>query len=63
MGVVVLSGDKAAGHVKLSYSTPSKVEVKNKWSYTSTLPTCFHGVDRENFTVQLTWNSKMIMKV
>ena len=25
------------------------VEVKSKWSYTSALPVCFHGVDRDNF--------------
>jgi hypothetical protein len=28
---------------------PSCAEVKNKWSYTSTLPIRFHGVDRDIF--------------
>jgi hypothetical protein len=30
----------------------SSAEVKNEWSYSSTPPICFHGVDRDNFTLQ-----------
>ena len=29
----------------------SSADVKNKWSYTSTLPICHHGVDKENFYI------------
>jgi hypothetical protein len=32
------------------YSNPPSVEAKNEWSYTSTTPTCFHGVYRDGFT-------------
>jgi hypothetical protein len=28
---------------------PSSVDVKNEWGYTS-IPVCFHGVRRDNFT-------------
>ena len=31
-------------------SPPSKAEVKNGWSYTSSPPIRLHGVDKENFT-------------
>jgi hypothetical protein len=33
------------------HSPASSVEVNNKWSYTSTLPICHHGVDKENFYI------------
>jgi hypothetical protein len=29
--------------------SPSSVEVKNEWSYTSTPPICLHGGDRDKF--------------
>jgi hypothetical protein len=29
--------------------SPSSVEVKNEWSYTSTPIICLHGVDMDNF--------------
>jgi hypothetical protein len=41
---------------KINYSRPSSAEVKSEWSYTSTPPTCRHGVDRENFTFTLHGN-------
>jgi hypothetical protein len=31
-------------------SPPASAEVKNEWSYTSTPATCFHGLERLNFT-------------
>jgi hypothetical protein len=31
--------------------TPSRGEVTNEWSYTSTSPVCLHGVDRYNFSI------------
>jgi hypothetical protein len=31
-------------------SPPYNVQVKNHWSYTSTLPTCLHDVDSSNIT-------------
>jgi len=34
--------------MKLTTHAPSSVEVKNEWSFTSTPPIHFHGVDREN---------------
>jgi len=42
-------GTKQSGH-KANHSPPSRVEVKNEWSYTSTPYMCPHSVDRENFT-------------
>jgi hypothetical protein len=35
---------------EVDHSSPSRAEVKNEWSYTSTFPIHFHGVDRKNFT-------------
>jgi len=32
------------------HSPPSSVEIKNEWSYTSTLPMRLHGVFRDNHT-------------
>jgi len=40
------------------YSLPSTVEVKNGRSYTSTPAVCLHGVDRDNFSLQLLYFSK-----
>jgi hypothetical protein len=31
-------------------SPPSRTEITNEWSYTSVLPLCHHGVDKENST-------------
>ena len=33
------------------HSSPATAEIKKEWSYTSTPPTWFHGVDRDNFTL------------
>ena len=32
------------------HSHPSSAEVKNKWSYASTVPVCLHGMYRDNVT-------------
>jgi len=32
------------------YSPPSRAEVKDEWSYTSSSPPILHGIDREDFT-------------
>jgi hypothetical protein len=37
------------GH-NVKHSSPSNAEVRNEWNYTSTLPVCLHGVNRENIT-------------
>lgn len=37
----------------VDHSPPSRFDVKNEWSDTSTPPTCLHSVDRENFTFYL----------
>jgi hypothetical protein len=34
----------------VNHSPPSRFGVKNEWSYTSTLSTCLHSMDKENFT-------------
>jgi hypothetical protein len=31
-----------------NHSLPSTVKVKNEWSNTSTLPTCLHGMHKDN---------------
>jgi len=36
-------GVKQLGH-EAGHLLPSSAEVKNVWSYTSTLPVCLHGV-------------------
>jgi hypothetical protein len=36
--------------LEADYSTTSRAEVKNEWSYTSTHPMYLHGVDKDNFT-------------
>jgi len=33
-----------------AHSHPYRAEVKNVWSHTPSLPTCTHGVDRDDFT-------------
>jgi len=33
------------------HSSPSRAEVKNDWSYTSTPPIRLNGVDRDKFTL------------
>jgi hypothetical protein len=35
---------------KADHATIYSAEVKNKWNYTSTAPTCLHDVDRKNLT-------------
>jgi len=35
---------------EVDYLPPSIAEVKNEWSYTSTLSTYLHGLCRNNFT-------------
>ena len=39
---------------ELGHSTPSSVEVRNKWSYTSTPPIRIHSVDKDSFIFK--WN-------
>jgi hypothetical protein len=36
---------------EVDQSPPTSVEVKNEWSFTTTPPTCLHGVDMGNFTL------------
>lgn len=45
-------GVKQPGH-EGDHSPPFGAEVKNEYSYTSTLAICLHGVDRDNFTFYL----------
>ena len=53
MGAGLLSRrEKQRGH-EVDHSCPSGAKVKNEWSYTSTPPTCLHGVDIDNFTFYL----------
>jgi hypothetical protein len=33
---------------ELDHKPPRSAQVKNEWSYTSNLPICLHGVDRDN---------------
>ena len=49
MGKTVLSRRQSDRGVKLTYLSASRAELKNQWSYTSTLPTWLHGVDRDNY--------------
>ena len=35
---------------EVNHSPTTSAEVKNEWSYTSTLPIWLHGVDIENFS-------------
>jgi len=39
---------KWPGH-EVDHSPPSRAKVKKGWSYTSTLPTCLHGIYWDNF--------------
>jgi hypothetical protein len=32
---------------EVNYSSPSRAQVKNEWSYTSPPPVCLHGVKRD----------------
>ena len=34
----------------INHSLPTSVVVKNGWRYTSALPICLHGEERDNFT-------------
>jgi len=40
-------GVKWPGH-KFNHSHGSSAEIKNEWSYTTTFPIRFHGVDKQN---------------
>ena len=44
--VIFFSGLRRPGR-DIDYSPPSSAEVKSSWSYTSTSPVYFHGVDRQ----------------
>jgi len=47
IGKKVLSRElKWTGH-EVDHSPPSSSKVNNEWSYTFTLPLCFHGMERE----------------
>jgi hypothetical protein len=53
VGTGVLSpGVKQLGH-EADHTSASSAKVKNKWSCTFS-PTCFHGVQRVNFTLTFT---------
>jgi hypothetical protein len=45
---------KRPGH-EVDRALPVNAKFKNGWSYTSTPPTCLHGVDWENFIFFLTF--------
>jgi hypothetical protein len=45
---VILPEVKQQGR-KPDDSTPSSAEVRNKWSYTPTPPTRFHGAQKDKF--------------
>ena len=49
---VSIPGDNAAGR-DFAHLPPSRAEVKNGRSYTSTPSMCLHGVDRDKFTIYL----------
>ena len=36
--------------LEANHVPPSSVEVKKKWSYSSTSSTCIHGLQRDDFT-------------
>lgn len=36
---------------EVDHSGPSSAKVENEWRYNSTPPICFHGLDRDKFTV------------
>ena len=40
----------------VDHSLPSRTEIKNEWSYTSTPHIYFHGVDKDNFAYSLSLN-------
>jgi hypothetical protein len=46
---VISPGLKRPGR-GVNYSLSSNTKVKNEWSYTSTFPTCIHGVGKETST-------------
>jgi len=43
----VIPQDEKRPGSDVKYSTPTSVEVRNQWSYTSSPPTCLHGVARK----------------
>jgi hypothetical protein len=49
VGTGILPGLKQLG-CEADHSPPSTAQVKDKWSYTSTLDICHHVVDFVNFT-------------
>ena len=42
------------------HSPPCRAEVKNVWSYTSTPSICLHGVEKDKFTVYLSFIDRVI---
>jgi hypothetical protein len=46
----ILSSGYSSWDVTLTTHHHKSIEVKNKWSYTSTPPMCLNGMDRDNFT-------------
>jgi len=51
-GIRFFPGVKQPGH-ELDHPPPSSAKVKNEWSYTSTPTTCLHGMDKDNFFLQM----------
>ena len=49
MHAFLVSGVELPG-CEVNHPPSTSVEVKNEWSYTSTLPIWLHGVDMENFS-------------
>ena len=45
---------KRSGH-EYDKSSPSSVQLKNEWRYTSATSRCVHGVDGDTFTLTLFW--------
>ena len=54
MGTGFLSRGLKRPRRDVDHSLPSNTEVKNEKSYTSSAPTCLHGVDRKNFSFAFT---------
>jgi len=44
------------------HSPPCRADVKNVWSYTSTPSVCLHSVEKDNFTVYLSFINHRIIR-
>ena len=50
MNTAFISEEVKRPEREIDHCSPSRVEVKNEWSYNSTLPIRLHGVHGDNFT-------------